>query len=695
MSLNVPTIPTSTLKPIVYLSFLLVIPFFSCNPEPSFPEKVIAALETSGKNAKELRKVLVHFLENPADSLRYEAACYLISNMPGHRSSFYYQGVPGPVEEAFRSMDSLVNMCYFSPYISDTNDETEARHRAFSGIVSNRLLLQQYNITQHEGIYPDLENIKAEWLIDHIDNAFGVWENAAPARWLSFSEFKEIILPYRYRIEMLDLRSSEYKSSFFNMLMPHATDVNLGTMVDKINTYTSGMSCLKKTDRMLGKLGPYDLLQFNALGCDRHSEWTARVLNACGIPAVYDFTPLWRNRDRNHFWVAVRDSMGVYHPFTPMWQSLHDTIYFKETSKVFRLTYEKQPSPGNFRGNGEKIPPVFKNPYLKDVTDQYHRVVNLTVPVKLPVHQNEFTYLAIFGASGWRPIGWGQYDRDRKNVLFEKVPTSVLYVAGKSVGENVSPETDPFYVDEKGKIISVVPDPIKRINVTVKRKFHEKGHLIDMMEKMIGARIMGANQPDFSDAELLHTLSQMDLADMKAKAIPMRSGKSYRYLRCVPDSSEKLNLAGFRVFAKRNKQAEEVFYRPLADTVSYHMIKDEDPETFVTVRSLEIDLGEQLNLNAIEVTPRNSNNAVTPGDHYELYYFDKKWVSAGVIKASGPSVTFSAVPSGTLYWLRNLDRGKEEQAFLYDGKRQIFINEDNYIDYEWIPFSESIRYLYN
>ena len=45
-----------------------------------------SALERAGENRKELERVLRHYSEEDKDSLKWEAARFLIENMPGHLS---------------------------------------------------------------------------------------------------------------------------------------------------------------------------------------------------------------------------------------------------------------------------------------------------------------------------------------------------------------------------------------------------------------------------------------------------------------------------------------------------------------------------------------------------------------------------------------------------------------------------------
>ena len=50
--------------------------------------KIEQALVLSGENRPALERVLQHYSQRPADSLKYQAALFLIENMPGHYKSF-------------------------------------------------------------------------------------------------------------------------------------------------------------------------------------------------------------------------------------------------------------------------------------------------------------------------------------------------------------------------------------------------------------------------------------------------------------------------------------------------------------------------------------------------------------------------------------------------------------------------------
>ncbi|GGC22238.1 hypothetical protein GCM10011386_12720 [Parapedobacter defluvii] len=593
-------------------------------------------------------------------------------------------------------MDSAVRSNYFNPYWGDTDTKIDSVHLIYSDSIATSLSTGSvYNSGIQYGNHLDPLTIESKWLIDHIENSFYVWNTSKLANGLDFDEFKELILPYRYRNEALDLTSSKYRELYWDIIQADSS-IDLESIVNKLNTYSTKMSCIEKTGPHIGNFAFYDLMHFNTLGCDRHSEWMCRVLNACGVPAALDFTPSWKNRNRGHFWVSVRDKTGNYHPFTPMWQPLHDSIYFSETSKVFRLTYTKQSNPATLNKDGEEIPSAFSNPRILDVTELYHKVTNLTIPVNQTGNRRELGYLSIFSPDGWKPIGWGKYVNKNSALFFEKVPVSTIYASGLQVDGQITPNTHPFYVQEDGQIVYIVPDSTKRIDIHVKRKFHEKGHLIEMMEKMIGTKVLASTTIDFSDFDTLHILTRQDLSAMSTKSIPMKLKKAYRYIRLIPEGENELNLTGLKIFAKSSQdfESKSIKYKPLTNDNRYDELQNDNPDTFTTLKVLEIDLMLPMLIDAIEITPRNSNNGIVPGDTYELLYFDKHWISAGITLASTNSLTFKNIPANTLYWLRNLDRGREEQAFLYNGERQIFINEDNYINNSWVPFGECMKELY-
>ena len=78
------------------------------------------------------------------------------------------------------------------------------------------------------------------------------------------------------------------------------------------------------------------------------------------------------------------------------------------------------------------------------------------------------------------------------------------------------------------------------------------------------------------------------------------------------------------------------------------------------------DFGLPVTIEKIRFLPRNDDNDVISGRCYELgYYADGREKSAGRQIAKDGKVSFSKIPSGTLYVLHDLEKGTEERIFTY------------------------------
>lgn len=94
-------------------------------------------------------------------------------------------------------------------------------------------------------------------------------------------------------------------------------------------------------------------------------------------------------------------------------------------------------------------------------------------------------------------------------------------------------------------------------------------------------------------------------------------------------------------------------------------------------RKLILELDSPQNVEAVAFIPRNNDNFVWPGDHYQLLYFDsveKGWKEVDRAIAENHSLTFDA-PENALYWLRDLTKGHEEQPFIWRNGKQVFVHD--------------------
>ena len=133
---------------------------------PRYPAGVREALAAAGENRGELERVLAHYAAAPGDSLKWQAACFLIANMPGH----YTAG--GKMLDSLRRRIDRDTAGYFA-------------RKAMDLLVS---AMPELDDPKHR--QEDVQCVTAEYLIGHIDACFALRE---PIWWLS-RELKPAVL---------------------------------------------------------------------------------------------------------------------------------------------------------------------------------------------------------------------------------------------------------------------------------------------------------------------------------------------------------------------------------------------------------------------------------------------------------------------------------------------------------------------
>lgn len=728
-------------KILLFTIFLMInFSFNRCSYYDQYPNEVTLTLKQAGNNSTELKKVLELYRLDRKNPLKYKAACFLISNMRDKFSKVLPGKMPAEIISSFSFIDSLTRSTFFSDnksalfkladYLNsqlDTNDfsatqdiidsliswkygvtdsvnRLKSEYNEFircSDSIRDLLLTRIDTVNAEYGPFYDSDNIKADWLIRHIENAFKMRQVSPFAKGMKFEEFCETLLSYRSFNEPLDLDFPSDSISKWLLPIIKSTKSDIGEVIKKLNLYIYALDCFEDSGKNLGYLGFYDILQFYKYDCDRHAEWVVKILNASGIPAVLDFTSGFFIRDKMHFGVSVRDTAGLYHHFTAKWQQIDDTAHSKLFSKVYRNTFAPQNGcPVKLKSKEETVPQIFSNSHIKDVTDNFHEVLDISIRYKDIPSQLNVGYLAIFSKRGWKPIGWGKINRVKNVIEFEKVPVDAMYIAGSYDDNFFQPTSEPFFLDKRGQISFIKPEYKNIQQLHLVRKYPFKKNLSEFMNKMAGSRIEGSNKTDFSDKKLLHVLNIQDLQDFAVKAISIKGARVYRYIRLVPPKEVMLNIAEISFFSRRRKSKIsnnsilpyilsardtlmldtsnliKIPFTFLPNSQNLEKALDRNMETFICVPHLELTFRERETIKQVRIAPRNANNGIVVGNKYRLYFYDKGWIVFDEKIAKYNFLDFEGVPTGTIYWLQNLDGGKEELPFVYKNDKQFFINNN-------------------
>jgi hypothetical protein len=647
------------------------------------------ALKLAGPNKKELKKALDHYKKESTDSLKYKAVCFMIENMQWH---FGKKVEPaGRLWDLFVLEDSLIVSYLHAP---DYYKNKEALF-GYKYSLKKKFVKDAINETA-SGIefVSDLQTLSADAITEDIDLAFKVkdyWLKGIPD-----SVFFEFILPNRVNQEPVYPVREKLNRHFSAMVKIQASDTSMINAISFLNQYMNLFNWDWDEENIpMPDLGFYNLFYWHnkSLTCQHQVAVFAQILRSIGIPVAEVFTPKWRDNNLGHNWCVVPDSNGRLNLFAAVYQNPGE-VYLPHSpaaaSKLYMRTYAAQPeSPWFLRAPNEVLAPGFETPCIKDVTGEFVPVTDVELKLNVEMPDKNLCWFSIFIQGKWAPIGWGVVDKTNNSVLFRDIPIGLTGLA--CVFEN----GEAIPVSKLTTIIATGTQTIKPENNTetllLTRKFPEKTRMQYFTRDIIGTKIQGANLPDFSDSTTLCTMT--DTLRPYLQDVAFSNSKNYRYYRIyAPTWLLHVAEVEFLTETRNNGTIEasplpvfkeptvkpKIFYKYQGKIVAANPDStafDGNMLTYSLQKWVGLDLGNPRNVNRIRIAPRNAHNGIVAGDNYQIFYWNNKWISVGRKQADYNFVEFENIPAKTLYWLRNLDHGKEEQPFFYINGKQVFSNQ--------------------
>lgn len=354
----------------------------------------------AGKNRSELENAIAHY-KKISDPLKIKALYFLIANMDIHYSADYFW-----VDARNQRVD----------YNELLYPDFKTARNAFDDLKG-----QYPQLHPQEVVYKDIACIKADYLVNNIDNAFNAWR-ANAAKKVPFDIFCEYILPYRISIEPLQEWRTTYSKKYgirfnnrsdkANSLYDFVTDQGS----DFINTFNFG-----KRQEPLPRLGSLQLIFRKSGACEDLADFKVFILRSLGLPAWVDYVPYWATSSGTH---SFAGSLGG--DLKPISLDIPQKLK-REPSKIIRETYAKQPGVLAGRISPEKIPPGFMRMLnYKDVTRDYWATKNLTCRLLPSQNTDSIVYACVFNFSDWKPTWWGRVKN--QFVVFTDMSKGVIYL---------------------------------------------------------------------------------------------------------------------------------------------------------------------------------------------------------------------------------------------------------------------------
>lgn len=618
------------MKCFIHLSFLIL--FSACSHDSM---KLFQALKQSGPNRPELEKVLSHYAD---DTLKLKAARFLIENMPGHYTwdSSQLTDYRAKMDSIYPTMSSVIRRVVYSiPWHNDF--VMDSCHRV-----------------------EDIRVIKGDYLIRHIDNAVAMWQESPWLKDLSFEDFCEYLLPYRLGDE--PLAEADTTSWWWKVVRGSMDDYQfMPSLLDDVKSFQR-MHIANSDD-------PYFLNM--AMPLLEEGTYTMDCLDLCyydvlgfrqsGIPSTIDLIPDWPTRNGRHYWRTIIDGACLADNFNGTMNPV--------TAKVYRMTYSHNPIPTP--DGHDSIPELFRDPFLRDVTEKYVKTSDLEVrlPRDFRGKAPKYLYLAVFNDLEWKPIAWSRVKGGKAH--FERMGRNLVYLPVCYRGGEMQCAGEPLFVDRMGRVKPLVADRERTVTMTLTRKYPLTYPKIQWGRTVEGSVLEAANDVSFVRPDTLVTVASMGTA-LNWVSLPTGTGKAYRYWR-VSKQGRPVTLAELKCILPDGQQAEGT---PLSSGRGGFNLKafDGDPLTYNNYMDwVGIDLGQARTLQEVRLLPRTDDNGIAVGHLYKLFYFGHNgWVEAGTQRATGQALTFADVPGGALYWLQDVTRGREERIFTYEGGRVVF-----------------------
>ncbi len=629
-------------------------------------DKTGLTLQVAGDKQEEIETLLNHY---PEGDLRRKAAEFLVEHM---FDKYYMQGEVLDIYDAY--FDSLK---VFRERDGIIKEEGTIKH-CWNQIDS----LARVAHLAHPVVAYDCQNLSAEILIGHIDSVYEEWKHIPAWADTSFSTFLEYVLPYRVGNERPDI----YHQIFIDR---HSTTRDTAQTPYRFMRRFAGYyrNGRDRFSRILQK-HPYALslsqIERGHYGiCRDNAMYCILAMRSIGLPATKDFVHAWGNKSSDHTWGVLLLNGGGIYPFDPF---KRDTVQFDyKPAKIFRTTYST-PNINAWSELKGEVPEHFYRSDAIDVTSQYGRTFEVKIQCDPNVNTNHHKYgvICVFSTNGWIPVWYGKFRNG--TLTFNDMMGDVLYLAAFWNGGKITPCSEPFFLRKDGKIEVLQPSTSERSTLVLNRKYPLFRATRSHARQLEGAVIEGCNNRSFTRPDTLYVQNKrpVDMCDTN-----LNVSKPYRFIRWKDSEEHVGNLAEIEFFGRMDNDTNvvklqgDILGYPNAlpnESHSYWKAMDGDPDSYfgkdarsIGYVGIDVGVGHKASLSRIRFCPRSDTNFILQGDEYELRYWqDGNWHTFGTQMATSDSLVFTNVPSGTLYWLRDLTKGKEERPFTYVDGQQVW-----------------------
>jgi len=416
--------------------------------------------------------------------------------------------------------------------------------------------------------------------------------------------------------------------------------------------------------------------------CYDYSILNTFIFRALGIPVAMDNVFQWANRSGGHSWnalIAINGKTLDSADHNPLGEHIKTRIDHKNfVSKIYRHTFAKQKNSLFLIKGKDFIPDEFDTPCLKDVTELYLKCANPDLKLTIqPTKKQRFAYLCTFDNRNWTPIAWTK--TDNQSALFSNMGKGIVYLPAYYTQNGISPAAQPFILNDSGEVKTLIPEYSQLQKIKLSRKYIEGENLKIFARKMQNAKFQVANKKDFSDSKTIYQIDS--IPESNYNVVDLTLDKPYRFFRYVAGTgSFGGDIAELEVFGVDSTQKLNGTVIGNNDIPEFSILNAFDGNALSYYQSsrsnaawIGLDFGVPVVIKSFWYLPRNDDNFIRKGEEYELFFWDKQWITLGKqIGGKKQYLEYDKVPNYALFWLRNITKGQEERIFTYENGKQVW-----------------------
>lgn len=530
-------------------------------------------------------------------------------------------------------------------------------------------------IYEYDTISTTLEIIRNNYEIAISDYKSNEW-----TRKYSKDDFFEWVAPYKIDIESV----SDWRIMIKKDIQPILDSLRNRNVSDVLTIASEIMKFFNKQRFKwtgLFPVGPNLGIKnyyLRAGSCREFAEGVVYLMRAAGIASGIDFVIIRSDDNSPHLWPFIKDENGNTYIATterPYWHPATDHNVL--ASKFYRQIFWADESIIKSTNHDN-----FMNGHLEDVTSVYnHHNITIKGYVKKTI-KGKPIYLCQSKLLEWTPVAIGK--NENSVVEFNNVNPEGVFILATNNGISTKYLSKPFRIVSKRFLSYYESNESKCNDITLFSKYPTTEYRGDLVHRCIGGVIEASNDCFFREKDTLYLIKEHPKRLINIAEIS--NTKSFRYYRYYGPEGTYCNIAEIMLFKSRCDTM------PLKGSVfgtsgswdndtTHTFEKVFDGNIFTSFDYIypsggwaAIDLKSEYNVKKIAFVPRNRDNFIHPGDEYDLYVWkDDSWWRLGRQKAQADSVNFHEVPSGQLYYLRNITRGHYERIFEYDFNKRIQI----------------------